>query len=374
MKRRSSDDKVIVGTKTKSRKERLVNNHKYIGMDVHKATIVAVVLDYLGNVILESIVQTKNSSILDFLKGIRGTLHVTFEEGCQAAWLYDLMRPHVAEVVVCNPKKNIMPQNRADKPDAKYLAESLRTGGLKPVYHGEHSTQPLKEFARSYTTTVRDNTRVKNRIQAIFRGRGIDCDGSVYDKDHHEQWLNHLTAPALRSRADRLFRQLDFLTELCEEAGEDLSAETRKHPAAKFLRGVPGIGPVRAGVIIGYVITPFRFRTRKQFWTYCGLAVTSRITGEYVIVEGQVRRSNRVPLVRGLNQNYNRALKEAFKGAATTASQNQWKPQFEAMVANGTDPALARLTLARKIAYTVWSLWRKGERYDERKMKFSHAA
>ncbi len=351
-----------------------MNNDKYIGMDVHKATIVAVVLDYQGNVIVESILQTKSSSILDFLEGIRGTLHVTFEEGCQAEWLYDLMRPHVAEVVVCNPKKNIMPQNRADKVDAKSLAESLRTGGLKPVYHGEHTTQPIKEFARSYTTTVRDNTRVKNRIKAIFRGRGIDCDGSVYNQDQREQWLNHLTLLALRGRAARLFRQLDFLTELSEEAGKDLSAETRKHPAAKILRGVPGIGEVRAGVIIGYVMTPFRFRTRKQFWTYCGLAVTSRITGEYVIVDGQVRRSKQAPLVRGLNQNYNRALKQAFKGAAKTASANQWKRQFEAMVAKGTDPALARLTLARKIASTVWSLWRKGERYDERKMNFSHAA
>lgn len=268
-----------------------------------------------------------------------------------------------------------MPQNRADKPDARCLAESLRIGRLKPVYHGEHSTQPLKEFAQSYSTIVRDNSRVKNRIKAIFRGRGIDCsDGSVYQKDQHEQWLNHLGLCALRMRTSRLFRELDFLTELCEEAGKDLCKEAKRHPAFKILKDIPGIGEVRGGMIIAYMMTPFRFRSRKQLWTYSGLAVTSKITGEYIIVEGQVRRSKRLPLVRGLNQNYNRALKDAFKGAATTASQYQWKTEFDAMVAKGADPALARLTLARKIASIVLTLWKKGEQYDERKIKFSHAA
>ena len=38
-----------------------------------------------------SIVETKASSILQFLHGLRGELHVTWEEGTWAAWLYDRM-------------------------------------------------------------------------------------------------------------------------------------------------------------------------------------------------------------------------------------------------------------------------------------------
>jgi len=375
MKRRPSNDKVVAETKTKPRKERLMNNIKYIGMDVHKATTVVAVLNHLGKVISEAIIETKGSTILGFLKGIRGTLHVTYEEGNQAAWLYDLICPHVASVQVCNPKKILVQGSRADKPDARRLAELLRTGGIQPVYHGEHSTKPLKELAQSYGTIVHDSTRVKNRIKALFRGRGIACSGTaVYDQEQHEQWLNQLSLPALRLRVSRLFRQLDFLTELRAEAEKDLVAETRRHPAAKILQSIPGIGPVRAGVIIGFVITPYRFRTRKQFWTYCGLAVMSRITGEYVMVDGRVRRSEKLPLVRGLNHNYNRSLKEVFKGAAATAAMGPWKSHFDAMVANGTEPSLALLTLARKLASTTLVLWIKGERYDEHKIKKSHAA
>jgi transposase len=152
MKRRSSDDKVEVEAKTKSKKERPMNTIKYIGMDVHKATTVIAVLNHLGKVISEAIVETKGSSILAFLKGIGGTLHVTFEEGTQAAWLYDLIRRRVALVLVSNPKKIAVQENKADKRDAKRLAELLRTGGLEAVYHGEHSLrmQPLIPTGFSY--------------------------------------------------------------------------------------------------------------------------------------------------------------------------------------------------------------------------------
>lgn len=375
MKRRASGGKVKAPTLTQPRKERLVNNAKYIGMDVHKATTVVAVRNHLGKVIEEAIIETKSSSILAFLKSLSGTLHVTFEEGTQAAWLYDLISPHVARVLVCNPKRIDVQDNKADKRDARRLAELLRMGGLTPVYHGEHSTQPLKEFAQSYEAIVSDGTRVKNRIKALFRGRGIACTGTaIYDQGQHEQWLNRLSYPARRLRASRLFRQLDCLTELRAEAQKDLVAETRKHPSAKILQSIPGIGALRAGVILGFAITPHRFRTRKQFWTYCGLAVRSTITGEYVVVEGQVRRSKKLPLVRGLNRNYNRSLKDVFKGAALRASMGPWKSHYDALIANGMEPSTALLTLARKLATTTLVLWKKGERYEAKKLKTSHAA
>ena len=54
---------------------------------------------------MECVIETKASTILQFIQGLRGDLHVTFEEGTWAAWLYDLLKPHVTEVVVCNPRK-----------------------------------------------------------------------------------------------------------------------------------------------------------------------------------------------------------------------------------------------------------------------------
>jgi transposase len=183
-KRRSKGDKFAVrpSTAAKLPKERQMNLLKYIGMDVHKATTVIAVLNFEGRIVGESIIETTASSILDFIKGQRGTLHVAFEEGTQAAWLYDLIRPHVAHVVVCNPRKIAKQGNKADKPDARRIAKLLREGALSPVYHGEQSTRALKELVQNYTAVIEDSTRLKNRLKALFRGRGIACSGSgVYD-------------------------------------------------------------------------------------------------------------------------------------------------------------------------------------------------
>jgi hypothetical protein len=66
---------------------------KYIGMDVHKEAISIAVLNSSGKLVMECVIETKTITILDFLKGLRGSLHVTFEEGTWAAWLYDLIKP-----------------------------------------------------------------------------------------------------------------------------------------------------------------------------------------------------------------------------------------------------------------------------------------
>jgi hypothetical protein len=73
----------------------LMSNAKYMGLDVHQATTVAAVLDASGKLVMEAIVETKAATILDFIEGIRGELNVTLEEGTCAAWLHDLLEPHV---------------------------------------------------------------------------------------------------------------------------------------------------------------------------------------------------------------------------------------------------------------------------------------
>jgi transposase len=127
---------------------------KYIGMDVHQSTISVAVLDAEGKLVMQSILATHAAAILDFVHGVRGTLQVTFEEGTQSAWLYDLLVRQVAEVVVCNPRQNALLKagNKSDQIDARKLAELLRADLLSPVYHGENSCRILKELVRSYTT------------------------------------------------------------------------------------------------------------------------------------------------------------------------------------------------------------------------------
>ncbi len=70
-----------------------MNDAKYIGLDLHQATISATALDSTGKLVMESILETKAAAALQFIHGLRGSLHVTLEEGTWAAWLHDLLKP-----------------------------------------------------------------------------------------------------------------------------------------------------------------------------------------------------------------------------------------------------------------------------------------
>jgi transposase len=94
-------------------------------------------------------------------------------------------------------------------------------------------------------------------VKALFRGRGIECNGTgVYNPDERKDWLAKLDSPAVCTRAARQWQELDLVERLSEEASNDLVAEAQKHAATRILRSVPGIGPIRAAVILGVVSTP----------------------------------------------------------------------------------------------------------------------
>src|SRR5580704_16153773 len=127
---------------------------KFVGMDVHKEAISIAVMNAAGKVVMESIIETKAMTILQFIHGLRGDLYVTFEEGTWAAWLYDLLKPYVTNIVVCDPRRNALLKegSKSDRIDARKLAELLRANLLRPVYHGEKGLRTLKELARAYLT------------------------------------------------------------------------------------------------------------------------------------------------------------------------------------------------------------------------------
>ncbi|HEY1211284.1 MAG TPA: hypothetical protein VGE85_18105, partial [Terracidiphilus sp.] len=76
-----------------------MSQEKYIGMDVHQATISVAVMDRDGKLIMEGLLETKAATILEFVQGLQGMLSLTFEEGTSAAWLHDLLKPHVSRLV-----------------------------------------------------------------------------------------------------------------------------------------------------------------------------------------------------------------------------------------------------------------------------------
>jgi transposase len=84
-----------------------------------------------------------------------------------------------------------------------------------------------------------------------------------------------------------------------------------------------------------------------------------------------VQRSKKPQQIRGLNRNHNHEMKEIFKSAATRAScgRGPFHDFYEALLAKGMKPEMARLTLARKIAAITLTLWKKEEAFDVEQLK-----
>ena len=346
-----------------------MNDAKYIGLDVHQATISATVLDSTGKLVMEAILETKAATVLQFIHGLRGDLQATFEEGTCAAWLHDLPKPHVTQVLVCDPRKNALLKvgNKSDRIASRKLAELLRSNLLRSVYHEDTGIRMVKELARSYMTITTDLTRVMVRLKALYRSWAIPCAGQqVYAPRYRAEWLAKISEAGVRRRAELYYQQLDALRPLHQEARRGLLAEGRKHNAMKLLRQIPSIGPIRAVLLLALIQTPHRFRSKRPLWAYSGLALETRNSGEYCMVRGQLKRSKKVTAIRGLNKNHNHDLKNIFKGAATraAATAGPFQDFYQVCVAKGVKPHLARLTLARKIAAITLLVWKKGVRFD----------
>jgi transposase len=295
---------------------------KYVAFDVHQATISAAVLDLSGKLINHAVFQTEAYAIRAFLRGVSGNIPLTFEEGTQAQWLFDLARPLVSELTVCNPRENhsLKRDNKSDHKDALQLATLLRAGLLKSVYHDSPQTETLKHLAHNYEALTEDTTRTMNRLKALFRSQVIKCAGrDVYYTRNRRAWLEKLKQGVLISRAEFLYRQLDQLRELRREAKKALLQETSKQVAFKRLVEVPGLGPIRVAQIIASVGSPYRFRTKRQLWTYGGFGVVTRSSADYEVSGEKLERRRNSTQTRGLNPNHSRRLKLVFKGGALEA-------------------------------------------------------
>ncbi len=346
-----------------------MSQEKYIGMDVHQATISVAVLDSRGKLIMESIVETKAATILEFLQGLHGSLSVTFEEGTSAAWLHDLLKPHVTRVVVCDPRKNALLKDgsKSDRIDARKLAELLRGNQLTSVYHGEHGMRTLKRirsqlrnhYDGSHTSHESNQSTLPKLGHCLQRYQRLCTAAS-------RRMVRQDPEPGVRLRAERLYQQLDLLQPVRQQARRDLLTESRKHHAVKLLRQIPSIGPIRAALLVAQLQTPHRFRTKRQLWAYSGFALETHDSGEYRYVRGKLQRNRERMTVRGLSNNHNPEVKNLFKGAAISASTHPG-PLYDfyvALLEKGMRPTMARLTLARKIASITLTIWKKGVDFD----------
>jgi len=344
---------------------------RYIGLDVHSQSCTLAVLGPSGRRLKAQVVETNGRTLVDAILGIAGKRHLCLEEGTQSAWLHELLSPHVEELVVMVPPERKGAKD--DLRDATELAEMLRAGTIATrVYKAPKLLVGLQNAVRAYGMVTRDIVRTKNRLKAVFRARGIPTEKTVYDAERRGVWLKKLPA-AHRRLAEWIGQELDALLPIQAQAETWVKEEAKGHAIVKTLATAPGMGIRRTAQVVAIVGTPHRFRTQRQFWSYCGLGIVTRSSSDWIQERGGDWVRKEINQTRGLTRKRRPQLKAVFKGAATTVIQQLHEdPLYESyqrMLKAGTKPNLAKLTLARRIAAAVLSMWKHEEVYDPSRVR-----
>jgi transposase len=164
-----------------------------------------------------------------------------------------------------------------------------------------------------------------------------------------------LESPEGRLQVDLLWADLDHVDGKCERLRRQLQQRAKGNDVIRRLRAVPGIGLIRASTFYALIDTPHRFEDKRKLWSYCGIGLEGRESGESKEPDRLVRR-------------FNSRLKDVAKGAAASAVAAGNNPYAELYVdylqRKPKKATSARLKVARSIISTMYELWRRGTEYD----------
>ncbi len=317
-----------------------MNTTHYIGLDAHSSTCTLCVIDPRGHEIDNRTIITNGRLLIDYIKSLGGKTAIAFEECDLSCWLFDILHRCAHEVIVCNPAQNAQYKRaKTDKLDARNLANLLRGGYLRSVFHDGSKREKLRMLVSSYQDNVQETVRLKNRLKTTKRRARLF---SKQDAPSHASFIE-----------ERLTAQLNQSLITHKKYQELITKHVIQFKEAKFLMSIPGIAYIQSAKIIAQVIDPARFKNKYKFFAYSGLVKHPRISAD--------RRYGSTHIWG------NRTLKCVFKMAAHSAikGDNALRELYTHLRDRGLSDYSARNAVARKIAALSLALWKNKQLFDE---------
>jgi len=279
-----------------------------------------------------------------YLKKLKGTKCLTFEETTTSHWLYTELNDHVNKIIVCDPYRNRLlsegPKN--DKIDAEKLVQLLRADLLKEVFHSSDKYIELRKIVSGYDDVIKAGVRLKNQRSSLFR---------AIQKDHKKETsLENTIDIFVLSGIDKGIEAYE-----AERARyqKEFSSLKKRHAKIRLVSNIPGIGEIGAVKIVSRIVDAHRFENRNHFLSYCGLVKLEKMSG------GRSYGKK--------NPRFCRTMKSVFKMAAlaTIGGNNAISDYYQYLV---TDKKYAdhdaRNAAARKIATITYGIMKSGKKYE----------
>jgi transposase len=258
---------------------------RYIGMDVHKRQVEICIVDQKGKVLK----RTRCACTREVLQKLAGTQftkqdHVALETTTNAWAVADLIRPHVAHVVVSNPVKTRIiaaAKIKTDKVDAEVLAQLLRCNYLPEVWAPDATTRMLRRLCSRRGALVADRIACKNRIHSLLSGLLIQSPMQDLFGPRGRSWLAAVDLqPEHRLVLELDLRVLDAVNQELRLLDQQLTNLAYRDRRVRLLVTMPGVDVVVAMALIAALGDITRFRDGDHVAGYLGLVPSTRQSGE----------------------------------------------------------------------------------------------
>ena len=259
------------------------------------------------------------------------------------------LRDLYAAAPVCQPPRK--GGAKTDKIDAREIADLLRVGRLRSVFHADSDLMNLRALISGYGDLMQAIVRTKNRYKALFRQVALPNDESGFYGCPEKIQL--LSTSEQRFVAGGLYDRLVVLDQLQREYLERFDSNARGYKPVRLLTTIPGIGPVRANQLVGVMVTPHRFPNKYHFFSYSMLTPHTRMS------DGRPYGKNRAQGQTLLKAVFKSAFHSVMKG------DNAFRRKYDAMIAVGKPRKTAKSAATKMLAATVLGVWKSGKKYDD---------
>jgi len=359
------------------------SNILFIGMDVHKDSIVISLADDDRSEIRRY--GTIGGTLADFKKTLRKltatgkSLFFCYEAGPTGYELYRYITAQGHQCIVVAP--SLIPKKPGDKVktdqrDADNLTRLLRSGDLTSVYVPNEEDEAIRDLSRAREDAVIVFKQAKQRLKSFLLRHNIRFDGSANWSEKHLRWLAESVNMPFSAQKVVYQEYLNSVTETnarVKRFDKEILFHTtqwRLFPVVNALMALRGVRMVVAVTMIAELGDLTRFKNPKQLMCFLGLTPSEHSTGE---------RKKQGAITKTGNQHARRVLVEAgwaYRFHAKVSKEMQkrqediplnirdiaWKAQlrltrrFRIMANNGKPRNVIVVAMAREIAAFMWSI------------------
>lgn len=333
-----------------------------IGLDAHSASFTVAVLDSKGKLSLCLRRYTSEEQLIDVVSKIGGPKQLVVEESHMAQWVKMALEPYVDKLIVCDPRHNrwIAKEDFADdRTSAIKLAQLLRGGYIKEIYHPDDTGAELRALFLHYYDVNHQISRFKCKLKATFRRVGIPVSGqSIYQGVNRQDFVKQLDSyPHLVHQAKHLFSLIDLLERMKLQTYKAMLGRAKKLSGYDLLLDIPGAGPVITMGYLAMIVTPHRFSRKNKLWRYACLGNAYHVSDDVVYKNRPSKSGNHI---------LKWVVMQHFQGAVQrTKNLNRFKKQHLKLIARGLTRKEARRHVCRSIISVVRTVWMKEEPYRE---------